>query len=131
MADTVDTIVVFNGQIRIGVRLYCKSDGTGETDVIKITKSTLVNSLGVEPASLDLEEVWWSINGFSSVQMQWDHTADDEIVILAQGNGFQSYAEKGNLRDPRSAGGTGNILLTSSGAVSGASYNLFLVFKKT
>lgn len=126
MADTVDTIVQLSGKHRYWVRLTGISDGTGETDVIKVDKSTLVNSNGVEPTRLNLVSVQWSIQGYSSIRLEWDHTTDDEMVILGPGNGYMDFSDAGALADPASAGQTGDVILTSAGAVSGATYTIVL-----
>ena len=128
MADTVDTIVQFSGGRRYNVRLTNVSDGTGESAVIKVDKSTLLNAVGLEPGALNLESVQWSIQGFTSVRLFWDHTTDDEMEVLGTGNGYRSYADQGSLNDPKSAGGTGDVLLTTANNVSGATYDIQLNF---
>jgi hypothetical protein len=134
MADRVDTLDVFNGKDLIGRRIFCLSDGTGESAVVKVQRSTLVNSNGIVPSKLAIEQLWWSINGFSSIELDWDHTTADEIAVLATGNGAQLYGrtlgvDLGSLWDPGSAGGTGNIILTSRGAVANASYNIYMLIR--
>lgn len=131
MADAVVTRVVFNGNAHIGVLCTNRSDGTGEADVIKIVKAALVNSFGRQPVALDLEQIWWSVQGFSSIQLEWDHTTDDVIVQLAAGNGYENFEYMGNNRDPQSAGGTGDVLLTTFGAAANATYNILMIFKKS
>lgn len=129
MADVVTNQVLFNGQKFIAVKITNLSDASGETAVVKIDKSTLVNCFGVEPASLDLVDIWWSIKEMG-VQLDWDHTAPDTIVILAPGQGYQDYSYRGNARDPKSTGGTGDILLTTIGAAADSSYTIEMTFKK-
>lgn len=126
MADTVDTNVVFSGTRRYIVRLTNISDGTGESGVVKVDKSTLVNSNGVEPQALNVESIQSNIQGFSSVRLFWDHTTDDEIDVLPAGSMFRDYSQGGVLKDPRSTGGTGDIILTTAGAISGATYDITL-----
>ena len=128
MADTVDSIVEFSGTRKYIVRLLNTSDGTGESAVTKVDISTLTNGKGIAPTALNLESVQWSIGGFTSVRLFWDHTTDDEIINMAAGNGFQDYSAAGVLKDPRSAGDTGDILLTTAGNISGATYNILLTF---
>lgn len=130
MADTVDSLVVFSGNNRYVVRLTNISDGTGESGVIKVDKSALIGPDGVNaPSKLVLEEMQWSIQGFSSVRLAWDHTTDDEISVLGSGNGFFNFKNAGGLVDPGSTGGTGDILLTTAGAASGATYDITLVVR--
>lgn len=130
MADAVTTIVTNNGAKNYIARFTNISDGTGESAVIKIDKSTLVNEMGFEPAKLAIAEASWSIQGFSSVRILWDHTADDTGLVLSAGNGYRSYQDKGYLNDPGTAGGTGDILFTTAGALSGATYDINLTVVK-
>jgi len=126
MADTVDSLVQFSGTRKYVIRLTNISDGTGESGVIKVDISTLTNGKGIAPTALNVESIQWSIQGFSSVRLHWDHTTDDEIAVLGAGNGFKDYTQAGALKDPRSTGGTGDILLTTAGAISGATYDILL-----
>jgi hypothetical protein len=131
MADRVDTLDVFSGRDKLIRRISCLSDGTGETNVIKWDKSTFVNWSGLEPARGGLYMIQWSIQGFSSIELMWDHTTDDEAKTLAAGNGMWVVGQtpgldSGILWDPASAGQTGDLLLTSRGAIANASYDITL-----
>lgn len=124
MTDTVDSIVVFSGTKRRVVRLTNISDGTGESGVVKVDKSTLTGPDGTEPSKLVVEKIEFITDGMQ-VRLYWDHTTDDEIAVL-NGVGLLDWTEAGGLVDPASAGGTGDILLTTSGHTSGDSYNITL-----
>lgn len=126
MTDVVDSIVLESTIQRYVVRLTNVSDSTGESAVAKVDKSTLVASNGLEPRDLIIDEIEWSIQGFTSVRLFWDHTTDDEALVLGAGSGYRSFWGSGGLKDPRSAGGTGDILLTTAGATSGATYDIVL-----
>lgn len=126
MADSVDSLVVQSGGKRHIVRLTNISDGTGESAVVKVDLSTLVKSDGSVPTRTSVEEIFWNIQGFTSVRLYWDHTTDDEIAVLS-GSGYLDMNGFGGLKDPASTGGTGDILLTTAGAVSGATYTIILV----
>ena len=129
MADAVVTRTVFNGPKFITVQLMCVSDGTGETNVTKIDKSTLVNGNQIEPSQLMLRDAQWSIQGFTSVRLSYDHATDDPLLNMAVGNGFRQNIG-GNTDDPQPGVTTGDILLTSVGAVNQATYDLYLRFEK-
>jgi hypothetical protein len=77
MADAVASNVVLNGDQQYIIHLTNISDGTGESAVVKVDKSTLLAIDGAEPASLDIEQVRWCIQGFTSVRLLWDHNTDD------------------------------------------------------
>jgi hypothetical protein len=129
MADTVDSLVVFSGRRRRVVRLTNISDGTGESGVAKVDKSALTGPDGTEPGKIVVEEIQYAIQGFTSVRLHWDHTTDDEIALLPSGSGYMGHVKTGGLVDPGSAGDTGDILLTTAGAVSGATYDITLVLR--
>ena len=132
MADAVDTLILFKGKKRQVYRFTNVSDGTGESAVVKIDKSTLINTQGLEPAKIIIEEIQWSINGFTSVRIFWDHTTDDEAAVLGTGQGFRvTMPDVQGLVDPGSAGGTGDVLFTTAGAVSGATYDILLSIRLT
>lgn len=127
MADAVNvTALTPPGPRQYAVRMTNISDGTGESAVVKIDISTLVTASGAPPTSTGIKEIQWSMQGFTSVRLYWDHTTDDVIDVLT-GNGYRDYAAIGPLVDPKSAGGTGDILLTTAGALSGATYDITLV----
>ncbi len=124
MADAVTTNVVFSGATRYAARFTNISDGTGETNVVKIDISTLPGA----PTYTAIEEISWDVHGFDYVKISWDHTTDDTADVLS-GRGARSYKELGYLFDPQSAGGTGDILFTTSGTTSGNTYDITLVIQ--
>ncbi len=124
MADTVDVQVIHSGPRRYVVRLSGYSDGTGEVDAVKVDKSTLVGPSGAEPSKLVIEEIEWNVRGHNYVILEWDRTADQEIGVLAL-SGYKDYRPYGGLCD-NASGGTGDIVLSTSGAASGASYDITL-----
>ena len=123
MADSVDSTVLLNGKRKYIVHLTNVSDGTGESSVAKVTKANLTNLAGSIPGKLSVVSVRWNVGGFSSVKLYWDHTAPDEIMMLT-GSGYECFDPP--ISDPGSAGGTGNIILTTAGAVVGAVYDITL-----
>lgn len=149
MADAVTARILVDTPTQTVVHLTCISDATGEAAVTKVTKANLIKCAGIltagvraataAPASLEIAAVRWNIQGFTSVRLLWDHTAADLAMPLS-GNGFEDFLGAGEVRgdevnavlpDPRSAGGTGNILLTSVGAAAGATYDITLYLRKS
>ena len=139
MADAaVVRTLVDNGR-EIIVHLMCVSDGTGETGVVKIDKSAIAQAAdGAEADSLDLAWIRWAVQGFSSVRLLHDHTTDD-LLFICSGNGYEDFIgaqgerEAGvvaTANDPRSAGATGDVLLTSVGAAANATYDITVAFRK-
>jgi len=136
MADAVTTVVVTESPERRVVHLTNISDGTGESAVVKVDISALTAEDGGVPSSLDIEQVRWSIQGFSSVRILWGTTS--AVVALAlSGSGYDDFrgdgytSAKRGLQDPRTATGERDILLTTAGAVSGATYDITLHLRKS
>lgn len=128
MVDTVRIDVLYESDRTYLVRLSCLSDGTGESGVIKIDKSGLTVG-GAEPTLLTVDQIVWTIQGFTSVALDWDHTTDDNAFRLAGGN-YLNFEDIGGFPDPASSGGSGDLLLTSVGAVDGATYDIFIKARK-
>lgn len=127
MADAVRTIVTLNTGKYYAVNLTSISDGTGENGVIKVDKSAIVASNGSEPIALDILSCWGVAFGCSHIKLEWDHSTDD-LALALSGSFFFDYTHVGGLRDPRSAGGTGDILLTTSGMTANGGYTIDLMF---
>jgi hypothetical protein len=129
MADTVDVKVQFPGTRKRVVHLTNISDGTGESAVVKVDVSALTGPDGSAPTYTAVEEIQYAIQGFTSVRLLWDATTDDEIAVLPSGSGYMNFRDAGGLVDPKSTGFTGDILLTTAGAVSGATYDITMVVR--
>lgn len=131
MADVVDTKTVFSGTRKKVYMFTNISDGTGESVIVKVDRSTLTGPNGVAPTYLIIEELQWSIQGFASVRLFWDDATDDEIIMLAPGNGVATWVAVGGLKHPQVPGDAteGDILLTTNGAISGATYSITMVIR--
>lgn len=88
------------------------SDGTAESAVQKIDISALPGA----PTKVKISKMKWSVAGMA-VKVYFDHTTDDLVAVLS-GDGEISQP----IEDPASAGGTGDILFTTVGAVANSSY---------
>ena len=125
MADTVNIQVVYNGIRRQFIHLTNESDGTGESNVTKFNVSDFTDGTGLTATSSTIDLIEYSVSGFNYVVLEWDHTTNDEIAVLS-GQGVNDWYAMGGKTDPGSSGGTGDILLTTDGAVDGASYDITL-----
>jgi hypothetical protein len=128
MTDTVTTEYVYNGRRRKVLHLTNISDGTGESAVAKADISALTFGNGEVPSYTTVMMVDYNIQGMASVRLHWDHTTDDEIAVLPAGQGTIDWNAIGGKTDPRTTGGTGDILLTTNGQASGGTYDITLYF---
>lgn len=129
MADAVTTNVIFSGRRRYVARFTNVSDGTGESAVKKVDVSTLVGPDGTPPTHTVIEWVEYDIQGFTDVRLLFDATTDDTAVILGPGQGSLDFTGYGGLKDPKSSGTTGDIMLTTTGAASGDTYTITLALR--
>lgn len=129
MADTVDSLVVFNGKRRYAVRFTNISDGTGESGVTKVDRSALIGPGGGAPTYLVVEKIEYDISGMT-VRLYWDDGTDDEIAVIS-GAGYLDWSDVGGLIPPQVPGNAteGDILLTTNAHTAGDTYNITLYLR--
>ena len=144
MADTVKVEYLYppnlldgdwdenQGNLKVIVRLSCISDGTGETDAIKIRLSDLKTHSGKVPARTVVEWIEYQITGLACV-LEWDRSPNAEIIRLngiGQGiEGKRDYTQFGGKCDPGGDDRSGNILMSTTGADSGDTYEINLCLR--
>ena len=127
MADAVTVTYLAKGPRYAIVRLTNICDGTGENAVKKVDLTDLRTDDAQIPTKASVKEIQWSIQGFTSVRLLWDASTDNVMSLLAVGNGYVEYGSLGMLNDPQTSGYNGNVLLTTAGQISGATYDITLV----
>ncbi len=128
MPDTVDVKVLRSTPGYYTVVLQNRSDGTGESAVTKVDISSLLTGSRGVPTYTSIERIDYDVWGFNYVQLHWAHTTPDEIATLSGSGSFDYTYEGGNV-DPKTAGSTGDITLTTSGTTSGSGYDITLRLK--
>ena len=129
MADTVSTKALLTTKKQYVVVLHGLSDGTGEVDAIKVDKSALTAQDGAEPSELTVDWIQYAIQGYTALILEWDLGTDELIASLPSGSGYLEFAEavSGSCgAGPVGTGGTGDIVLTTAGAKTGARYTIIL-----
>lgn len=126
--DSVSTKVLVDTPKRLVIQITNLSDGTGESAVTKIDKSTYTGLNGLEPSSLVIESIQGEIVGMSA-RLFCDHTTDITIAQLQSGSINLDYRPFGGFQTS-GAGDTGDILLTTTGHTAGDSYTLLLNCRK-
>jgi hypothetical protein len=117
---------------RVIVKITSSSDGTGESDAIKVRRSDLKTPNGVVPTKLVVEKIQGIVHG-GVVVLEWDNSTDEVIARLNAGTTSSSlpvdldWWRAGGLA-PVDADGTGNIVLTST-MDSGDTYDLTLTIR--
>lgn len=137
MADTVSTNWIYpqawtgelidgQGFRRVCVQLLNTSDGTGESEVIKLDISELQMPDGRVPTRTAIEKIEFNTYGMG-VDLYWDRSPLKLIAHIPQDNsGCFDYCHFGGLVDPSDGidDGTGDILLSTVGAANADSYDI-------
>lgn len=110
---------------RYTISCKCLSDGTGETDAIKLSIGDFLTESRATATKFVVEEIDCNQYGFSSIVLEFDRSPDKPIA---------SFGDSGNMKFPggltdNETGGTGNITLTTGGATSGDSYDVKITFR--
>jgi len=142
MADTVQVKWIYppnfggtmyslrEGPRHIVVNLRGVSDGTGETDVVKIDKSALLFN-GAEPSYIVVEKIQWQVYG-CNVVLEWNNTTQEEIIRINAGTG-DSQVNHGTVdwtagggKVPASSAGDGDVILSTTDIQNGDNYDITL-----
>ena len=128
MADAVTTTTLHNSPRRLIVQITNLSDGTGESAVVKVDKSTFTGLNGLEPSSLAIEYIKGLVSGMS-VTLKADRTSDLTIAQIGSGEVNIDFTCAGGFQT-NTAGDTGDIVLTTAGHTAGDTYNLIISMVK-
>lgn len=118
------------GYRRMKVRLTGDSDGTGETDAIKVNKSELLRPDGSVPGRLIVEAISWNVHSMTA-KLEWDNSTDEVIKLMNAGvpagsnSGEDNWLTVGGLA-PQDTDGSGDIVLTTSNVTEGSTYDITL-----
>lgn len=123
MADAVTSTTILNHPNRLVMKFTNNSDGTGESAVVKVDKSTFTGPNGLEPTQLVIETIKGDVTGMQ-VYLYADHTTDIPIARIG-GLGIvdMDFRAIGGLQTT-GAGETGDITLTTVSHSAGDSYDI-------
>lgn len=128
MADAVSTHILYESASDMVVKFTNVSDGTGESDVVKVD----VSALDVPCAEVDILKLIYATDGMA-VRIEFDATTDTLAwAVPANQTGIIDFTKDwpGGLRNNAGSGKTGDILFTTVGHSSGDTYTIVLVMKK-
>lgn len=129
MADVVTVKKIMDGEGTVIVHLNSISDGTGETDVVKVAAADLCPI----PVNMALEEIWYSTAGMA-VRLEWDASPDQVIWLLPQDmSDHLDFRSFGGIRpfDAAAPNFVANVLLTTIGHSNGDTYSIVMKFRKS
>jgi hypothetical protein len=117
----VDTAVTDQQLVDLSATTHIAAVAAGSADGLEGVTS--LNSLTVE-------EMWWSVQGYEALRLEWDHTTDSIIAILGVGEGYLDFRSYGGLADDGS-GGTGDIFITSvTAGAANDTWDITIKFRK-
>lgn len=136
MADAVTSQTLKDHAKGYAIKLTNISDGTGETDVIKVDASTLIANTGVGAERLTITKLFWSVaSGTSStmsprITLKWAGSSNTTIATLT-GSGYWDLTTGGQCPFTNNAPApTGDILLSTTGFTANAAYTVVIEGKK-
>lgn len=133
MADTVTSQKLKDHATAWAYKFTNESDGTGETNILKVDVSglTAATNSALTDQRLSINKITWSIAGANSkVKLMWSGDAPNTIVYLS-GSGTMDLTT--NLTTPITnniANTNGDLYLSTAGFVAGAGYTVLLEGKK-
>jgi len=130
MADTVTTQILSDTSgVKFVAKLTNFSDGSGETDVIKIDAST--TTFMTQDGNRKIAKVFYSINtanSKSSVELKWAGATNATAMFLS-GQGFFDFRTTGNEIANNATTPTGDVLLSTRNFADGDNYFIVIEFR--
>ena len=129
MVDTVNSQTLLDGERLVVQKFTNISDGTGETNVVKVNVSALsANSFGVACTGVKINKIWATTHGME-VRILWESTTPIMAWVLPQNtNYYMCFGEHlgGLTNNAGATGKTGNITFTTSDTSIGDMYSIVL-----
>lgn len=131
MADAVASQTLLDGE-RVAIMKFTNtSDGTGETNVVKVNPASLTPSAaGGACNAVTITKVTGLTHGME-VQMKWKANTPVVIETIPQNNAYQQdFSAIGGLTNNAGAGKDGAITFTTFDASAGDTYTVVLEMVK-
>ena len=127
MADAVASQTILDGERLAIMKFTNSSDGTGETNVVKVNPASLAPSAaGGACISVTINKVTALTHGME-VQLKWKATTPVIIETVPQNTQYtQDYSQFGGLINNAGTGKDGAITFTTLDATSGDTYTVVL-----
>lgn len=127
MADAVASQTIFDGEHTAIMKFTNTSDGTGETNVVKVNPASLSPSAsGCACNKVSITKITALTDGME-VQLKWKANTPVIIETVPQNNNYtQDYSNFGGLTNNAGTGVDGAITFTTLNAASGDTYSVVL-----
>lgn len=131
MADAVGSQTLFDGERKAIMKFTNTSDGTGETNAVKVNPASLTPSnAGGACDRVTITKITALTHGME-VQLKWKASTPVVIETIPQNNSYQQDFEKiGGLTNNAGTGVDGAITFTTLDATAGDTYTVVLEMVK-
>lgn len=131
MADAVGSQTLFDGERKAIMKFTNTSDGTGETNVVKVNPASLTPSnAGGACDRVTITKITALTHGME-VQLKWKASTPVVIETIPQNNSYQQDFEKiGGLTNNAGTGVDGAITFTTLDTTAGDTYTVVLEMVK-
>lgn len=131
MADAVATQTILDGEKMVVQKFTNVSDGTGESEVVKVDVSALTaNARGQACTGVVIEKIWWQCIGMK-VQILWNASSNVFCIELGENqSGNHDYTSFGGLINNAGSGKDGDVLFTTVGHTSADTYTIIMSMRK-
>lgn len=112
-------------------KVHCTndSDGTGETEVIKIHREDLLTPDGNVPSKLAIMEIEYSVSGLTAV-VRYDNENDEEVLRVYDADGKKCFRSVGGFIPEDDDGlGNGNIVISTEDQSPGDGYTISITVR--
>lgn len=118
MANSVITTILRDGQRNVVL------DTTGVLDTSNYAQTDITNIgiLNPVPNALRIDHIQYSIQDGLSLQLWWEDTSLTSLILPLAGRGKLDGNWFGGYSNPKRAGYTGNIMLSTNGWTAGTYY---------
>ena len=131
MADAVASQTLFDGERKAIMKFTNTSDGTGETNVVKVNPASLAPSAaGGACNAVTITKVTAQTHGMEVI-MKWKANTPVVIETIPQNTNYtQDFENMGGLTNNAGAGKDGAITFTTADASAGDAYSITLEMVK-
>jgi hypothetical protein len=131
MADAVGSQTLFDGERKAIMKFTNTSDGTGETNVVKVNPASLTPSgAGGACDRVTITKITGLTHGME-VQLKWKASTPVVIETIPQNNSYtQDFEKIGGLTNTAGTGVDGAITFTTLDASAGDTYTVVLEMVK-
>jgi len=134
MADVAAIQVLHDDETRAVVKLLNESDGTGETDVVKVDVSALNGAVGDGSDRVSITQIWADIHTKTStsghVDLMWDGGTDAKILLFGASKFHWDLQSSGVKLTNNAVTPTGDITLSTHNYGAGDSYSIIIEVRK-